>query len=224
MSVIEQTINIIQQGGALPLYYADDEQTSVEVLKALYSAGCRAIEYTNRGANAYRNFKAMQAACKEELRDMLLGIGTIKSVEDAKLFSSAGAHFMVSPGVVPGVADIAKEAGILWIPGGMTATEIILAEQQGAKLVKLFPGSLLGASYVSAIRDIFPDLLFMPTGGVEVTEDNLGGWFKAGVCAVGLGSKVITKEALQQQDYSTIETNTKEALEMIKKVRNVIGE
>lgn len=215
----EDVLTIIQQQGVLPLYYDDDEQTSVEVLKALSRAGCSAVEYTNRGVNAYHNFKALQAISKAEMPHMQLGIGTIKNNDDAKLFASLGADFIICPGVIPSVAEVAKKYGIVWIPGCLTPTEIILAEELGAKLVKLFPGNLLGASYVSAIKDIFPELLFMPTGGVDVTEENIGAWFSAGVCAVGLGSKVIGKEVLKRKDFAAIETKTKEAINIIKRLR-----
>ena len=141
MQVSDSLIAMIQQQGVLPLYYDDDTKTSVEVLKALSRAGCSAVEYTNRGKKALENFKAMKQVCGEELSNMYLGIGTIKSGEDAKLFASAGADFIICPGVIPAVATVAKKAGIPWIPGCLTPTEIILAEQHGAKLVKLFPGS-----------------------------------------------------------------------------------
>ena len=219
MQTSHQLISLIQQQGVLPLYYDDDKDTSFEVLKALSRAGISVVEYTNRGGNAYQNFKAMKDLCRKEMPHIQLGIGTIKTEEDAKLFAAVGADFIICPGVIPSVAEAAKDAGIPWIPGCLTPTEIIIAEQHSAKLVKLFPGNLLGASYVSAIKDIFPDLLFMPTGGVEVTEENISGWFKAGVCAVGLGSKVISKELLKTKDYTTIERLAKEALNMVKRLR-----
>jgi 2-dehydro-3-deoxyphosphogluconate aldolase/(4S)-4-hydroxy-2-oxoglutarate aldolase len=105
------------------------------------------------------------------------------------------------------------------VPGCMTPSEIIRAEQLGAKLVKLFPGNILGPSFLSAIKELFPNLLFMPTGGVEAEKGNLSGWFKAGVCAVGMGSKLITKAALESRDYAGIEKLTVESLAMIREVR-----
>ncbi len=101
----------------------------------------------------------------------------------------------------------------------MTPSEIIRAEQLGAKLVKLFPGNILGPSFLSAIKELFPNLLFMPTGGVEVEKENLSGWFRAGVCAVGMGSKLITKSALENKDYERIKTDTQKSLALIKEVR-----
>jgi 2-dehydro-3-deoxyphosphogluconate aldolase/(4S)-4-hydroxy-2-oxoglutarate aldolase len=103
----------------------------------------------------------------------------------------------------------------------MTPSEIIKAEQLGAKLVKLFPGNILGPSFLSAIKELFPNLLFMPTGGVEAEKANLTGWFKAGVCAVGMGSKLITKASLENKDYEGIRSLTVSSLEMIKQVRGI---
>ena len=108
---------------------------------------------------------------------------------------------------------------MLWVPGCMTPSEIIRAEQLGAKLVKLFPGNILGPSFLSAIKEIFPNLLFMPTGGVEAEKENLSGWFKAGVCAVGMGSKLITKASLENRDYEGIRKGTEKSLELIREVR-----
>jgi 2-dehydro-3-deoxyphosphogluconate aldolase/(4S)-4-hydroxy-2-oxoglutarate aldolase len=86
-------------------------------------------------------------------------------------------------------------------------------------MVKLFPGNILGPSFLSAVKELFPDLLFMPTGGVEAEKENLSGWFKAGVCAVGMGSKLITKAALENRDYEGIKASTLKSLQLIKEVR-----
>ncbi|OZA63813.1 MAG: hypothetical protein B7X72_09815 [Sphingobacteriia bacterium 39-39-8] len=109
---------------------------------------------------------------------------------------------------------------MLWVPGCMTPTEIIQAETMGARMIKLFPGNILGPGFLSAIKEIFPGLLFMPTGGVELDKDNIGAWFKAGVCAVGMGSKLITKQLLEEQNYQQIATDTVKALEIIKSIKS----
>src|SRR5690349_9148329 len=159
--------NIIQWQGVLPLFFAEDEAVSIEVLKALYEAGIRVIEYTNRGENALRNFKALKNICASDYKDMLLGVGTIKSADAANAFINARADFLISPAYVDEVFDVAAEKNILWIPGCMTSTEINKAELKSITMVKLFPGSLLGPSYVTAIKEIFPAIQFMPTGGVS---------------------------------------------------------
>ncbi len=209
---------IIEQG-MLPLYYHDDATVTVEVAKALYQAGIRVIEYTNRGVHALDNFKQLLAVRAAEMPDMLLGIGTIKTVAHAQSYIDAGADFIICPGTIPAVAQYVHAAGKIWVPGCMTTSEIMVAEAEGAKFIKLFPGSLLGPSYVSAIKELFPGIAFMPTGGVELDADNIGAWFKAGVKAVGMGSKLITKTLLEQRDYTTITEATKAVLKTIEQIK-----
>lgn len=215
-----EILQLIPEQGLLPLFFYKDADVSVEVLKALYDAGIRTVEYTNRGEAALKNFEKLREACDTELQGMYLGVGTIKDAEAAKNFIDAGADYIISPGLVKDAIKVAEKRDVLWIPGCMTPTEIIRAEKLGAKMVKLFPGNLLGPSYVSAIKELFPGLLFMPTGGVEVERENLAGWFKAGVCAVGMGSKLITKQSLENRDYAKITELSKQAIEIINSVRS----
>jgi 2-dehydro-3-deoxyphosphogluconate aldolase/(4S)-4-hydroxy-2-oxoglutarate aldolase len=214
-----EILKLIPEQGVLPLFFYKDTDVSIELLKALYSAGIRAVEYTNRGEAALKNFTAMRKVCDAELKGMYLGVGTIKNAKAAQDFIDAGADYMISPGLVEDAIKVADAHNMLWVPGCMTPTEIIRAEQLGAKMVKLFPGNILGPSFLSAIKEIFPGLLFMPTGGVEAEKENLTGWFKAGVCAVGMGSKLITKAALENRDYEGIKANTLKSLQLIKDVR-----
>ena len=102
----------------------------------------------------------------------------------------------------------------------MTPTEIIKAENLGANFIKLFPGNLLGPGFVSAIKDIFPDLHFMPTGGVTTEKENIEQWFQAGVVAVGMGSQLISKKLLDSKDYHTIGKETEKVLAIIKSYNN----
>lgn len=209
---MEGILNRIISQGVLPLYFHVDVEVSVGVLKALYAAGIRAVEYTNRGEAALENFEALKEVRDNELPELLLGIGTIKRKKEAKAFIKAGADYIISPGMIDEVAETANKEEILWIPGCMTPSEIIRAEEAGARFVKLFPGNLLGPGFVSAVRELFPEVLFMPTGGVEVNKENLSAWFKSGVVAVGMGSKLITKEILDTKSYETLTTKTQEAL------------
>lgn len=211
---------LIPQQGILPLYFDKDSMVSIEVLKALYSAGIRAVEYTNRGQAALQNFKAMRRICDTELKGMYLGIGTIKNGEMARTFIDAGTDYIISPGLVEEVASLADKNNMLWVPGCMTPTEIIRAETLGAAMIKLFPGNILGTGFVSAIKEIFPGLLFMPTGGVELNKDNIAEWFKAGVCAVGMGSKLITRSLLEAKNYAQITAATKEVLAIIQSIKS----
>ncbi|HEX6190806.1 MAG TPA: bifunctional 4-hydroxy-2-oxoglutarate aldolase/2-dehydro-3-deoxy-phosphogluconate aldolase, partial [Chitinophagaceae bacterium] len=196
-----------------------DKQVCLDITEALYAAGIRVIEFTNRGAEAFTNFNALQAAKQKAMPDLLLAVGTIRNAEQATRFIEAGADFLISPVFDADVADEAYLAKKLWIPGCMTPTEIHVAENAGCKLVKLFPGNVLGPSFVSGIKELFPEMDFMPTGGVEVNKENISEWFKAGVCAVGLGSKLISKTVLENKDYSTITRLAKEALSIVQAIK-----
>lgn len=219
MSKTKQIADAIIEQGMLPLYFNADETVSIDILRAVYKAGVKALEYTNRGEAAFANFKKMVAVRNEEMPGMLLGVGTVKNLQTAKDYMAAGADFLVSPGFVKEVADYAVANDIFYAPGCMTPTEIIAAENAGIGFIKLFPGNMLGPEFLSGIKDIFPKLLFMPTGGVDTTKDNIEGWFKAGVCAVGMGSKLISKKLMEAKDYATIEAETIKVLVLIKGIK-----
>lgn len=215
----EELLKRIPEQGILPLYFDKDEEVSIEVLRALYQAGIRMVEYTNRGEAALQNFKKMCEVRDKEFKDLYLGIGTIKNKQMAETYIKTGADFIVCPGLIEEVAHIADEHQMLWIPGCMTPSEIIRAENMGAKMIKLFPGNTLGPEFMSAIKALFPDLMFMPTGGVSLEKENIEGWFKAGVSAVGMGSKLVTKSLLQEKNYSKIQELTKQAIETVKEAK-----
>ena len=219
MSNKEQATQAIIEQGILPLYFNSDETISVEVLRTIYKAGIKAVEYTNRGDAAFSNFKKMVAVRNSEMPGLLLGVGTIKNLEQAENYTNAGADFLVSPGFVPEVVTYAAGKNILYAPGCMTPGEIIAAENAGIKFIKLFPGDMLGPKFLSSIKEIFPKLSFMPTGGVDTTKENIEGWFKAGVVAVGMGSKLISKQLMEAKDYATIEADTKKVLELIQSIK-----
>ena len=219
MDTKNELLKLIPAQGILPLYFCKDTDVSIEVLKALYNAGIRAVEYTNRGEAALHNFKKMRDVCDTDLKGMYLGIGTIKNKMMAETFIDAGADFIICPGLIEEVAGEADKNNMLWVPGCMTPSEIIRAENMSAKMIKLFPGNILGPGFMSAIKELFPGLLFMPTGGVDLDKENIAGWFKAGVCAVGMGSKLISKQLLEQKDYAKIEALTKQAMDIVKSVR-----
>ena len=219
MSNTQQIADAIVKQGMLPLYFNSSEEVSLDVLKAIYRAGVKAVEYTNRGDAALANFKKMVALRNAEMPGLLLGVGTIKNMQHATDYMTAGADFLVSPGFVPDVAAYCVSNDIFYAPGCMTPSEIIAAENAGIKFIKLFPGNMLGPEFLTTIKDIFPKLLFMPTGGVDTTKENIEGWFKAGVCAVGMGSKLISKKLMEAKDYGTVETETRKVLELIGSIK-----
>lgn len=220
MSNTQRITDAIVTQGMLPLYFDPSEEVSLAVLKAICKAGVKAVEYTNRGNAALANFQKMVELRNAEIPGLFLGAGTIRNWKHATDYLAAGADFLVSPGFVPDVAAHCVANDIFYAPGCMTPTEIIAAENAGIKFIKLFPGNILGPEFMSGIKDIFPGLLFMPTGGVDTTKENIEGWFKAGVCAVGMGSKLISKKLMEAKDYATIESETKKVLATVHEVRD----
>jgi 2-dehydro-3-deoxyphosphogluconate aldolase / (4S)-4-hydroxy-2-oxoglutarate aldolase len=212
----EKALEILLRQKMLPLFYHDSAEKSIRILESLYKAGVRTVEYTNRGEKALSNFIQIKKVAATNLPEMSIGIGTIKNKEQAQQYVDADADYIVCPSMNKKVASVARKAGLLWIPGCMTPTDIASAENAGATVVKIFPGNILGPTFISSVKDLFPNLLFMPTGGVEINEENLRSWFNVGVCAVGLGSKLISKEAMEGEDYQTIEQKTTEAIQIIK--------
>jgi 2-dehydro-3-deoxyphosphogluconate aldolase/(4S)-4-hydroxy-2-oxoglutarate aldolase len=216
-----QTVSdaIVKQG-ILPLYFNADESITIDILRTIYKAGIRAVEYTNRGEAALKNFTKMVEVRNAEMPDLLLGIGTIKNLQQAKDFEAVGADFYISPGFVSEVAEYLVAKDLFYSPGCMTPSEIIAAENAGIKFIKLFPGNMLGPDFLSGIKDIFPKLLFMPTGGVDTTKENIQKWFDAGVSAVGMGSKLISKKLMADKNFAEIESETIKVLEVIQSVIN----
>lgn len=210
----------VKEQGLLPLFYHANEKVCIEVVTALYAAGIRTIEFTNRGEAALANFSSLVAERNKSMPDLLLAIGTVRTADQCNRFIDAGADLLISPVFDAAVCDAAYINKTLWIPGCMTPTEIHVAEQAGCSLIKLFPGNVLGPSFVSGIRELFPAVNFMPTGGVEPVKENLAAWFNAGVCAVGMGSKLITQKILETGDYTTLNKTTRELLDIIKQVRS----
>jgi 2-dehydro-3-deoxyphosphogluconate aldolase / (4S)-4-hydroxy-2-oxoglutarate aldolase len=219
MTNTQKAINGVTSQGILPLYFNPDETVSVEILRAIYRGGCKAVEYTNRGEAALNNFKKLVEVRNAEMSGMLLGVGTIKTLGDAESYMAAGADFLVSPGFVPEVAHYCVKNDIFYAPGCMTPSEIIAAENAGVKFIKLFPGDILGPKFLQNIKPVFPKLLFMPTGGVNTTRENIEGWYKAGVCAVGMGSNLISKALMDAKDYAAIEANTREVIALVQSIK-----
>lgn len=201
MKTLDEALQHILTYPILPVFYHDDASICLETVKACYAGGIRVFEFVNRGAKAKDNFAYLVQQRDASFPELLLGIGTIKTKEDATDFLALGADFIVSPITAPEIAEVTIEKDILWIPGCMTPTEISIAEKTGAPLAKLFPGNVLGTDFLKAIKPLFPGMRFMPTGGVSPTPENIGSWFKAGVSAVGMGSKLFEKPNGEDEGY-----------------------
>mgnify|MGYP003623375653 FL=1 len=217
-STSTQIVDFIKQSKAIPVFYHKDWQVCEQVVRICYQNGFKAFEFTNRGANAADLFEKLKQLAATEMPDMVLGAGTIFTLADVEKFTSIGADFIVSPILNPEVGQYCVKNEKLWIPGCMTVTEIFQAHTAGAQIIKLFPGDILGASFLRNIRPVFPTVNFMPTGGVTTGEDNLREWFDAGVVAVGMGSQLLSKPLIEKGDWEALNEHVRLAAQTIGKI------
>lgn len=214
-----QVIQQMEESGMVPLFYHPDIEVAKAVLKACYDGGARLMEFTNRGDFALEIFTDLIKYAMAELPGMILGVGSVTDAASTSQYMLAGANFVVTPVYREDIAIVCNRRKVLWSPGCGSLTEIAQAEEMGCELVKLFPGSTYGPSFVKAIKGPQPWTSIMPTGGVSTEENNLRGWFDAGVTCVGMGSKLISKEILADKDYATLQKNVAATLAFIRKVR-----
>lgn len=214
------TASVMQETGLVPLFYHKDIDTCKEVLTACYKGGARIMEFTNRGDFAHEVFGELNKFAEKELPEMILGVGSVADSGTASLYMQLGANFIVTPLLREDIALVCNRRKVLWLPGCGSLTEIARAEELGAEIVKLFPGSQFGPEFVKAIKAPCPWTSIMPTGGVTPEKENLRAWFDAGVSCVGLGSNLITKDFLANKDYKSLEQLVSSTLVLIKKIRD----
>src|SRR5436190_5798702 len=186
----------------IPLFTHDDVELSKQAIQAAYDGGVRVFEFTDRTENAFEIFKEVVSFAEKSLPGMLLGAGTIMTEKSAHKYYEAGAQFIISPVIPAEVATYCEKNNIFWCPGASTLNEIVMAHNLGADLVKIFPANFLGGpKFLEAIKGPCPWIKILATGGVDESEENLREWFTAGVTAVGMGSRLFSKEILRTKNF-----------------------
>lgn len=209
--------------GVVPLFYHNDPEVAASVIQACLDGGVRCIEFTNRGDGAQLVFGELVRHFQNDPR-LILGAGTIMDPATAAIYIQLGASFIVGPNLNPDVARLCNRRKIPYTPGCATATEISNAEELGVEICKIFPaGELGGPAFVRAVRGPMPWVRLMPTGGVTPEKENIFAWIQAGVACIGLGSKFISSELLEQSDFSVLTTNIKQILAWIQEARKGIS-
>ena len=206
--------------GIVPVFYHADVQTCKDILKACYDGGARIFEFTNRGDFAHEVFAELVKYATKELPGMMLGVGSVIDAGTTALYLQLGANFIVSPLINAEMAKTCNRRKVAWMPGCGSVTEINYAEELGAEVVKIFPGSQVGGpSFVKAVKGPLPWSSIMPTGGVSPTEENLKGWFSAGVHCVGIGSKLFQKKEDGSFDLKKVEEKVQEAIQIVESLK-----
>ncbi len=210
---------VMKDTGMVPLFFHSDVELGKKVLKACYDGGGRLLEFTSRGDFAFEVFGELNKYAIKELPGMILGVGSVTDAAAASLYMQLGANFIVTPVLREDIAVVCNRRKVLWSPGCGTLSEIARAEELGCEIVKLFPGDIYGPGFVKGVKGPQPWTSIMPTGGVSPDEENLKGWFDAGVTCVGMGSKLISKEILANKDFDKLQQTVKETLELIQRLK-----
>lgn len=214
-----EVLTEIYKSSMIPLFYNDDIEISKKIVQACYQGGARLLEFTHRGDFAHEVFRELISFANHSLPGMILGVGSVSDAASASYYLMNGANFIVTPVYREDIAILCNRRKILWSPGCGSLTEIAKAEEMGADLVKLFPGNIYGPEFVKAVKGPQPWTDIMPTGGVTTEETNLKSWFDAGVSCVGLGSKLITKEIIDNQAYEELAKRVEKTLQLIQRLK-----
>ena len=205
--------------GMIPVFYHHDVEVAKNVLKACYEGGVKVFEFTNRGDFAHEVFGELNKWAAKECPEMILGIGSIVDSATASLYIQLGANFIVGPLFNPEIAKVANRRLIPYMPGCGSVSEVGFAQEAGCDVCKIFPGDVLGTNFIKGIKAPMPWSMLMVTGGVKPEENNLKGWFNAGVSCVGMGSNLFPAEAMATGDWKQITELCKGALTIIADIR-----
>jgi 2-dehydro-3-deoxyphosphogluconate aldolase / (4S)-4-hydroxy-2-oxoglutarate aldolase len=215
-----RVLNAMYEISLIPVFYHPDFETAKNVVAAVSRGGCKLMEFVNRGDHAFEVFSALENHFSKEDPDLILGAGTIVDPYTASLYINSGANFIVGPTLNPEVARICNRRKIPYSPGCGSVSEISQAEELGCEICKIFPAAEVGGpSFVSSVLGPMPWTSLMPTGGVEPTFESISRWVNAGVVAMGMGSKLITSDAIKAKDWKGIEDKVRATLEMVKEAK-----
>lgn len=193
----------------VPVLRFDDAAQARFAIDCLIEAGFASIEITLTTPHAIELIAELRSRAPASF---LLGAGTVLSHSQARDCIAAGADYLVSPGVVRGVARLAHDAGCAALLGAFTPSEVITALDEGSDIVKMFPAASGGPSHLAALRAVFPEIAFCPTGGINL--ENMKTYFEAGASMVGVGNSIIDREALEQSDRVRASTHAKRYLQL----------
>jgi 2-dehydro-3-deoxyphosphogluconate aldolase / (4S)-4-hydroxy-2-oxoglutarate aldolase len=203
---IDEVIRRIGQIGIVPVVRAASVSEARRAVEAICAGGIPIVEITMTVPDA---ITVIRELAHQYGRDVLVGAGTVITEGQAELCISAGAQFLVSPGLSVPVLSAARAGGKLAIPGALTPTELMNAQQNGARLIKIFPcGNVGGPKYLKSLKAPFPDADLIPTGGVNVS--NAAEFIAAGAFALGVGAELVDATTLREGNLAKITQSARE--------------
>jgi 2-dehydro-3-deoxyphosphogluconate aldolase/(4S)-4-hydroxy-2-oxoglutarate aldolase len=197
------TLQVIFDSRLVAIVRLDDLSCAQELTQSLLSGGIKAIELTLTNSETPQEVERLRACIPEfSTGQAALGVGSVRSLQEARIAINCGAQFLVAPICQPQVIEHAVNAGVVVCPGAYTPTEAALAHSLGADLVKIFPARTLGSGYIKDILAPMPHLKLMPTGGIDLT--NLQDYINAGAMAVGVGGQLVNSKWIEQRDWTRV--------------------
>jgi 2-dehydro-3-deoxyphosphogluconate aldolase/(4S)-4-hydroxy-2-oxoglutarate aldolase len=212
---IEDVIRRIGEIGIVPVVRAATVEDATRAAEAIYAGGIPIVEITMTVPNA---ISVIRHVVREHGKTVLIGAGTVTSGEQAEQCLDAGAEFLVSPGLSLAVLAVAQARSRLAIPGALTPSELMHAQDNGAKLIKIFPcGNVGGAKYLQSLRGPFPNAALIPTGGVNAA--NAPEYIAAGAFALGAGGDLVNAAALRAGNLAKISAAASELVQAVRAAR-----
>lgn len=200
-----EALDSIRADGLVPLFSSADSDELFRLAEVIVESGVHVLEVTLRVAGALDAIRQVIRDVEAAGLPLMVGAGTVLNVSDAESVIDAGARFVFSPIVDPKIAMICIDAGVPWIPGCATPTEIHTAVELGSSAVKLFPADAIGGpGFLRSVRFVFPDLEAIPSGGVIPDAEVLQDWFGAGAMAVAMGSQLFPRDTINSKDWPEV--------------------
>jgi 2-dehydro-3-deoxyphosphogluconate aldolase/(4S)-4-hydroxy-2-oxoglutarate aldolase len=206
----EQFLAEVKQRKIVAIVRLEAYTHAVEVARALSAGGITMVEFTLTGTGAYEAIQKTRTTLGDRV---IVGVGTVLTVEQAEASLAAGSQFAVTPAVRPDVIRTYNQAGVPIISGAFTPTEILTAYEAGADIIKLFPSRLVGPQYLRDVRGPLPHIPFIPTGGIS--PETAKAYLQAGAVGVGIGGNLVSEQAVRAQDWDAITRNARACVEAI---------
>ena len=211
----QQVLDAILECGIAAVVRAESAELAFKAVEAVLKGGLNVIEITFTVPGVLDIIGELASKAGE---DVVLGAGTVLTPQDAHNAVDAGARFIVSPNTDAATIEMAKRKGAAVFPGALTPTEVVTAWQAGADVIKLFPANLVGPSYIKDLHGPFPQIPFMPTGGVDLNTART--WLENGAVALGVGGALIDKKLMKEGNFAEITERARRFREIIKEFRS----
>jgi 2-dehydro-3-deoxyphosphogluconate aldolase/(4S)-4-hydroxy-2-oxoglutarate aldolase len=212
----------IRTSGVVPVFYHPDIDILLKVVSISYKCGLRVFEFMHQRDNRGLRYFEHLAEQSTRFPDLTFGVGTVLDAVMTERYINAGASYIASPFLRPDMGALCSQHDVVWMPGCTSLSEIEKAKSLGATAINVLSGNVLGSDFIASASKAHPDLQFIPSGISDFREIILKKWFEAPILGLKLGSQFFTKEQVALRDWSAIENNLIELLQVVRKIHSVV--